>query len=205
MAKKYVPLGMNPETGDYEGPLDGDSQRMEGASALAWHKKQRYFFDNGRVRRVVPQKDKHGLRNSWVEAPANAPVFNYETADSIRREMHGGTKPIDALLKFIPATKLNPQWLEANGAPASMIPHSKVYATAKALEALENAGILTEENRAKILAANGVSENEITSAPILDAAQTKGIEVETDDEDPEAEVDAGLYEDDVEELETIES
>lgn len=202
MAKPYFPLGMNPDTGDYEGPLDEDSQRMLGARALAWFKKQRYYFHNGKVRRNTPQKDKDGLRNSWGEIPAGAPVFKYDVAEAIRKSIHQGMKPIEALLKHIPASALNPSWLEENGAPSSMIPTSKVYATAKALEAIEKAGILTPEVRAKVLEANGVTEAEMTSAPVLPAAMTEGIEPEIEEES-EGEL-GDLYEEDAE-LEEIES
>lgn len=203
MAKPYVPIGMNPETGSFEGPIVG-SEHMVGASALAWLKKQRYYFDGGRVKRSVPQKDKDGLRSSWVPAPSDAPTFNYDTANAIKKDMHFGMTPIDALLKHVPASDLNPQWLKRNGAPESMIPTSAVYATAKALEAIGNAMTVTPEIRAKILAANGVTEEQMSGAPKLPKNLVDGIEPDID-EDADGEVDESLYEEDAEDLQELEA
>lgn len=204
MTKPYVPIGMNPSIGDYEGPLVG-AEHITGQAALAWFRRQKYYFNDGRVKRHVPKTDKDGDRSSWADAPKDAPVFNYDTANAIKKDIHLGAKPIDALLKHVPASDLNPQWLKRNGAPESMIPTSAVYATAKALEAIGNAMTVTPEIRAKILAANGVTEEQMSGAPKLPVALTEGIEPEID-EDVDGEVDESLYEDDVaEDLQELEA
>jgi len=145
-ARNYVPFGWNREVGMYTGPLSpATGQRLEGEDALNYWRGKTYFYagsenGDGWVQFIDPQKDAHGEKRSWVDAPAGAPTFDMKTANAIRYAIAGDQdrglapmRPIDALLKFVSVSKMTPAWLRAHGAPEEKIPTTPKYEAAKQL------------------------------------------------------------------------
>jgi len=155
MAKReeYVPIGRDSETNEWAIP--GAPNVTEEFAQTTWTS-QKFFYANtgkpgagiGSVRRVIPKMDGKLERLSYQEAPTGAPVFGYNQADNIKRAIHNGTKPIDALLSFVSTDTMSPNWLRDAGAKSDAL---------KSAELGETRRNTTPEMTAAVLAKHGIA------------------------------------------------
>lgn len=187
-ATEYVPIGFNPETGSYRGPISDQGHRREGEEALAWWRAQRYFFNGGSkagVRLVIP-KAQDG-RGSCRPTPAGAPTFDYATANAIQKAIHGGANPMEALMRFVPVTSMDPRWLLDNGADRSKVPTTDDYAKTIVDRTLED----LEAHNIKIPSAIRDTMRKRAGSALQASVERAVIEVEAQAEDAEITADEG--------------
>lgn len=167
----YVPIGYDRDVGDYVGPLHpGTGQRMEGQAAKDFWAAQKYFYQgdaqgNGRVYQVRPQRDAHGDMKCFTTLPPNTPEFDMKVANAIKKAMSEGLRGIDALLKYVHASKLQPDWLRANGADEKFIPTTQAFELAqmeKTIAKLESLGATIPK---KIKASMQLATESVSPAP----------------------------------------
>jgi hypothetical protein len=167
----YVPIGYDRDLGDYVGPLHPASgQRMEGQAAKDWWASQKFFYlgrsdGSGRVRHFRPQRDAHGDMKCFTTLPPNTPEFDMKVANAIKKAMSEGLRGIDALLKYVHASKLQPDWLRANGADEKFIPTTQAFELAqmeKTIAKLESLGATIPK---KIKASMQLATESVSPAP----------------------------------------
>ena len=128
--KEFIPIGMHKDTGDFTGPIVPNVGRLEGKMARKWFESQSYTWvitgpdGEGSIRLIVPARDSHGGRGSYFEAPRGAPIFDYHTANEIKKIMDSDkdSRPVDALCAVLDLRDVSVNWLKDAGAKSDDVP-----------------------------------------------------------------------------------
>ena len=165
--KPYVSIGHDRENGEWV--VKGQPFMKEEACEANWrqqtfHYKPHASDGRGNVYRIVPQNDADGERLAFGGAKKGCPTFGYNVADNIKRAIHNGTKPIDALLSFVSSDEMSPAWLRDAGARGDAL---------KAAELGETRRNTTPEMTAAVLAKHGIAIPDEAAAELgLDLKQS---------------------------------
>lgn len=119
--EQFHPIGFRTETGTFHGPLTRFGE-MQGDEAKKWWQKRKFFYNprpngKGKISPITEPKDQYGERHSFTVVPPGCPTFDYDTANAIAAEIHGGELPILALIHYVDPDTLTKDWLRKAGCP----------------------------------------------------------------------------------------